>query len=138
MALRVAGDGKVSQAGDAHEQAPRAGVDLRVGVVHEHGSVRIRPVGDVDLAGIGYLRARTNEALAAGADRVILDLRATTFLDSTGLHLAVELDAWARRNGIAFAILAGPRGVQRAFDAAGLGAQLPFVDAAPDRASASG
>jgi anti-anti-sigma factor len=128
MALRLGVDREVARATDGHGQAMPATVEFRVGVAHEHGGVRVRPIGDVDLATIGRLRERMNEAMAAVADRVILDLRATTFLDSTGLHLAVDTDTWATRNGTEFVIIAGPPGVQHAFDAAGLSERLSFMD----------
>lgn len=123
MALRLC-----VQATDGDGQAMPAAVEFRVGVAHEHGGVRVCPIGDVELASIGRLRERMSEAMAAGADRVILDLRATTFLDSTGLHLALDTDAWATRNGTEFVIIAGPPAVQHAFHAAGLTERLPFVD----------
>jgi anti-sigma B factor antagonist len=128
MALRFAGAATVSEVGDGRAHATPADVGFRVGVLYEGDAVRVRPIGDVDLATVGALRARMDEAMAAGTARLILDLRATTFLDSSGLHLAMETDAWATRNGIEFLILAGPRVVQRAFRAVGLSARLPFVD----------
>jgi anti-anti-sigma factor len=103
-------------------------IDFRVEVAREGGGVRVRPVGEVDVATIGRLRARMDDARAAGADRVILDLRATTFLDSAGLHLALDMAAWATRNRTEFLIIPGPAAAQIAFDASGLRSQLPFVD----------
>src|SRR5262245_26440888 len=97
-----------------------APVEFRVDVAQETGAVRVCPVGEVDTATIRELRARLDEAMASGARRVILDLRGTTFLDSAGLHLAVDATASAARNGIKFAIVAGPPEVQRTFVIAGL------------------
>ena len=90
--------------------------------------VRICPVGELDLATIGRLRAQTSEALATGPGRVILDLRQTTFIDSSAIHLAVELLERAARTGTQFSIVPGPSGVQRTFEVAGLTGRLPFVD----------
>src|SRR3954470_15916054 len=106
MALRLRVDQEAAQATAGHGEAMPATVEFRVGVAHEHGGVRVCPIGDVDLATIGRLRERMNEAMAAVADRVILDLRATTFLDSTGLHLALDTHAWATCNGTEFVIIA--------------------------------
>ena len=128
MALRAAADPKVPRASEGHAEAMLAAVAFRVDVAREHGAVRVCPVGELDMATIEQLRARIDEAFAAGAGRVILDLRQTTFFDSAGLHLAVEATAWAARNGTSFAIIAGPPDVQRTFDVAGL-SELPFVDA---------
>jgi anti-anti-sigma factor len=139
MALRLAVDGEASQAGDGQAQAMPPEVEFRVGVAHEHGGVRIRPVGEIDLATIGFLRERTSEAMAiGGVDRIVLDLRAATFLDSSGLHLALDIDRWATSNGVEFGIIAGPPDVQHAFDASGLSARLPFVDPARHPSHTSG
>jgi anti-sigma B factor antagonist len=67
-------------------------------------------------------------AIESGTGRVILDLRRVTFADSSALHLALDAHGRATRTGIAFAIVAGPPGVQRTFDVAGLTDRLPFVD----------
>jgi anti-anti-sigma factor len=108
-----------------------AAAGFRVEVARYRDAVRVSPVGELDLATIGQLRGRIDEVMAAGADCVVLDLRETTFLDSTGLHLTVEVDAHATRTGIDFAIVPGPPAVHRIFEATGLGERLPFVDA-PD------
>jgi anti-sigma B factor antagonist len=110
-----------------------APVEFRVDVAQENGAVRVCPVGEVDTATIRELRARLDEAISSGAARVILDLRGTTFLDSAGLHLAVDATASASRNGVQFAIIAGPPDVQRTFVVAGL-SELPFVDVPAARA----
>jgi anti-sigma B factor antagonist len=135
MALRLR---EVAQASDGHGGTMPADAEFRVDVTQERGGVRVRPVGDVDVATIGRLRERMNEAMAAAGERVILDLRATTFLDSTGLHLVVDTDSWATRTGTEFVIIAGPPAVQHTFDLAGLSGRLPFVDGTQSLAYASG
>jgi anti-sigma B factor antagonist len=103
-------------------------LEFRVDVARDWSCVRITPVGEVDTATIGRVRASVDEAFAASVGRVILDLRETTFLDSTGLHLAIDATDAALLNGIDFAIIAGPPAVRRTFELAGLSEQLPFVD----------
>jgi anti-anti-sigma factor len=103
-------------------------VEFRVDLAHEHDAVRVSAAGEVDLATIGRLREHIHEAMAIGTGRVILDLRATTFVDSTALHLAVETHEWAARTGVEFVIIPGPPAVQRTFDIAGLSSRLRFVD----------
>jgi anti-anti-sigma factor len=102
--------------------------EFRVEVARERYGVRVRPVGEVDLATVGRLREYLFASLESAADMVVLDLRATTFFDSTGLRLTVELAEGAARSRTEFAIIAGPRAVQRTFELAGLTALLPFVD----------
>jgi anti-anti-sigma factor len=130
MALRLAvnREDPRDRAGHAEAMQAAAAAEFRVDVARERGTVRISPVGELDVATIGHVREHLGEAMTSGAGRVILDLRDTTFLDSSGLHLAVETHDWATRNGAEFAIVPGPPAVQRAFDATGLSARLPFVD----------
>jgi anti-anti-sigma factor len=128
MALELAVGREVTRERYAGAEAMLAAVEFRVDVARERDIVRVCPVGEVDVATIASLRERMDEAMAAGPGCLILDLRGVMFLDSAGLHLAVEADAWAARNGIEFAIIPGPPAVQRTFEVAGLSARLPFVD----------
>ena len=130
MALRPAVDREIPRTCDADAETMGDTVAFRVDVAVEHSAVRVCPVGEVDIATAGACRTRIDEAMAAGAGRVILDLRKTTFLDSAGLHLALDTVESAARNAAQFAIIAGPHAVQRTFDVAGLRARLPFVEAA--------
>jgi len=113
---------------DEHVEAILAIDEFRVDVERDRGGVRLSPVGEVDASTIEHLRESFYEGTATGADRVILDLRETTFLDSTGLHFAVDVDAWAKMRGIEFAIVGGPPAIQRSFDLCGLTERLPFVE----------
>ena len=102
--------------------------EFRVDVTPERDAVRVSPVGEIDLATAGEVRAQLQELTSAGFTNVILDLRATTFLDSTGLRLVMDTHSAAHRDGIAFAIVAGPAAVHRVFEVAGLSGRLPFVE----------
>jgi anti-anti-sigma factor len=104
---------------------PRFGID----VVPDRDVVRLSPFGEIDLATGAPISERAQELLAAGFRRVVLDLRAVTFLDSTALHLILQLTASARSDGWEFAVISGPPDVQRLFDVTGLRNMVPFVDA---------
>ena len=52
----------------------------------EPGGVRVRPRGEIDLATVDSIRRHIDQCVAAGNERVVLDLRDVTFMDSTGLH----------------------------------------------------
>ena len=65
----------------------------------------------------------------AGFDRIILDLSALEFIDSTGLRLVLTLDAEARRDGFTLSLVRGSAAVQRVFELTGTAGALPFVDA---------
>lgn len=129
MGLELVVDDGVPQDLDGPSTAIRAAVEFRVHVVHEGGAVRLCPVGEIDIATIGQLRERLDEVTSDDITRLVLDLRETTFCDSTGVHFAVDAERWTAQRRIPFAIIPGPRAVQRTFEVAGLAAQLPFVDA---------
>ena len=77
----------------------------------------------------GVASRRLENATATGAKHVVLDVRGVTFLDSTGLHLALEADAASRAQGWKFGLIGGPADVQRVFDLTGARARLPFLAA---------
>jgi len=109
--------------------ATHAHTDLRfsLDVEPERDAVRVCPHGEVDLATTGAIREKFEEMTAVGFRRVILDLRRVTFVDSTGVRLALELCESSRAGAWEFAILAGPPAVERVFELTGVRSQLPFV-----------
>jgi anti-sigma B factor antagonist len=131
-------DRNVARSTNGHDGEMAADAEFHVEVLHEDSGIRVCPVGEVDLATVDALRERMAAAMAAGADRVILDLRATTFLDSNGLHVVLGTDTRARVSGTDFVIIAGPPAVQHTFDAAGLTGQLPFADGTQPLSDATG
>jgi len=102
---------------------------FRVDVVPDRDSVSVCPSGEIDAATVGTVRAHVEELVTVGFARVVIDLSDVVFVDSSALHLMVELHAAAREDGWRFAIVPGPPRVQRPFDICGLGELLPFVRA---------
>jgi anti-sigma B factor antagonist len=107
---------------------PVVDVDFRVEVVPERDVVRVCPAGELDLATVGMLRAELEELQRAGFRRLVLDLSGITFIDSSGLHLVVEVDAASAADGVEFGIVAGPPPVHRAFEITRLAHTLPFAE----------
>jgi anti-sigma B factor antagonist len=105
---------------------------LRVDVWPEGDVVHVCPAGEIDLDTVSQVRDRLDELRAAGFKRLILDLRAVTFLDSTGIRLVLETGASARADGFEFGLIEGPAKVQRAFEITGLRSALPFIDPCQD------
>ena len=87
----------------------------------------VRPVGELDLDTAPLLDQELAAARAAGAARLVLDLRALTFMDSTGLRLVIRWDTDAREQGFSFAIVPGPEVVQRVFRLTGMDEHLPVA-----------
>jgi anti-sigma B factor antagonist len=68
--------------------------DVRAGMLTVHtvdeGEARvIRLDGELDLANAGALEEVLDEAFANGTGRVVIDMSALTFIDSTGIALLV-------------------------------------------------
>ena len=101
---------------------------FRIDLQPEAHGARVRPLGEIDLATVDDVRRKIDESVAAGCERVVLDLRGVTFMDSNGLHLALDADTDARDGGWQLLITDGPRPVRRVFEVTGLRARLPFVD----------
>jgi len=75
--------------------------------------------GELDLESANALGALVGEHLDAGFPRLVLDLRAVTFMDSTGLHVLLEAQREARARGVELSLSPGPPNVQRVFDVTG-------------------
>jgi anti-sigma B factor antagonist len=84
------------------------------------GATWVRPVGELDLDTAPRLDEALAAARAAGAARIVLDMRALAFMDSTGLRLVIRWDTDAREQRFAFAIVPGPEVVQRVFRLTGM------------------
>jgi anti-anti-sigma factor len=90
--------------------------------------VHVCPVGELDLATVEEVEARLEELRSRGFDRLVLDLRDTTFIDSTGLRLAVSWHDRARHENFGFALIQGPDAVRRIFELADLSGRLRFLE----------
>ena len=88
----------------------------------------VAPRGEIDLATVDTVEAEVREALAEPHTEIVLDLRAVTFLDSTGIRLVVGL---ARDLGPAFAVVRGSGEVERVFALVGLDGRVRMLDRAP-------
>jgi anti-sigma B factor antagonist len=91
--------------------------------------VHVAPAGDIDLLTAPQVENRVTELARAGFRRVVVDLRAVEFIDSTGLRLLLTLDEQSRADGWALSIVQGPANVRRLFEITGTLDALPFDDA---------
>jgi anti-sigma B factor antagonist len=82
----------------------------------ERASVRVVPIGEVDLETAGRVGGEIDDLLNAGFRRVVLDLREVTFLDSTGLRMIMRARAAASAHGAQLRLEPGPPEVQRIFE----------------------
>jgi anti-anti-sigma factor len=111
----------------ASEAPANRGVTTSHTEVNQCGTtIVVRPYGDLDLAA----QTELDEALRRTFDRqpetLVLDLEGLTFMDATGIHLAMTADKRARSMQIRLVIIPGPLPVQRVFEIAGVSDLLPF------------
>jgi anti-sigma B factor antagonist len=93
-----------------------------IDVVRRGRHARVTVGGELDIATAPALERTLIEQTRIGTT-LVLDLRELSFIDATGLGLLLRTNAHARRDGIEFAVLPGPR-VQRLLDLCGLTAQF--------------
>jgi anti-sigma B factor antagonist len=102
---------------------------FRIDVEPSRNSVRVAPVGELDIATVDRLKTEVVRLRESGFNNIVLDLRGVRFLDSTGLRLVLELYRTSRADGWDLRIIEGPDELQRVFDVTGLRPLLPSVAA---------
>jgi anti-sigma B factor antagonist len=89
---------------------------FRCEVFPERDRVRIVPLGELDIATAPLLESTIRELLTSGFDHLVLDLTDLDFIDSTGLHLILSLQAAAADGGYRLRLKPGRPAVQRIFE----------------------
>ncbi|HEV7804266.1 MAG TPA: STAS domain-containing protein [Solirubrobacteraceae bacterium] len=108
---------------------------FRVDVHPERMVVRVAPAGELDVTTASQLECQLHELRDSGFDRIVLDLRRVTFLDSTALALILAEDRRARERGHAFTLISGPPAVQRVLEVCGVAGRLRFEPSSVDVAA---
>jgi anti-sigma B factor antagonist len=101
---------------------------FRIDVEPERESVRVAPVGELDIATVETLRTEVDRLRDAGFTDLVLDLRGVRFLDSTGLRLVLELDAAARADSHELCVIRGSDVVHRIFEVTQVAERLHFIE----------
>jgi anti-anti-sigma factor len=92
--------------------------------------------GELDVATVDPVREALNGAVAAGARRLVVDLRAVSFLDSITVAMLVHA---SRRVGGRFAVATRPDSYARLiFEVAGLLAPLGVCESLEDALALAG
>jgi anti-sigma B factor antagonist len=99
---------------------------FRCEVEPDRVAVRVRPVGELDLATVPLVETELAELWAVGFTRFVVDLREVTFLDSTGLRLLWSWHQRSSADGIGFAVIPGPPAVQRVLELAGVADRMTY------------
>ena len=93
----------------------------------DDGGIQLTLVGELDLATLHLLEDELDRT-APSEKRLVLDLRALEFIDSSGLHALLRADRRLRDAGGELIIIRGPRAVDRLFRLTGLDTRLRIVD----------
>jgi anti-anti-sigma factor len=108
-------------------------------VTVEHGPLTIRSsrqqdehvvalCGELDLGCAEAVQDEMRRVEQTDARRIIVDLSALEFMDSTGLRAMLEIDARSRANGDRVVFLRGGPTIQRLFEITDTEDRLPFID----------
>lgn len=117
--------------------APSTSELVRIDVVAHGPAVHVTAAGEIDSSSAPALERRLAAVLAGEPERLTIDLRAVTFLDSAGLCVLAATHKRTREQQIALRVLASTRAVIRPLQITGLWQLLGVeqVDAADDDAS---
>lgn len=99
---------------------------FRIEIQPERHRVRVAPHGELDIATVPKLAEELDGLVERGFRTIVIDLRPTTFIDSSAVHLLVRQTA---RRDAAVSVISGPRCVTRVLDVAGVRDALPFEPA---------
>jgi anti-sigma B factor antagonist len=105
---------------------PCAAAPLRIETVERGGSLVLVVEGELDIATSPLLDDALMEAQATDAPRIVVDLFAVSFIDSTGLHVLIK-HARASEGSPRIHLTKGSPQVQRLFELTGAFDYLPFV-----------
>jgi len=79
----------------------------------------VRLQGELDLASAPAVEERLAAIEEQGPERVVIDLGALAFIDSSGLRVLLLADSRARERGFELVLAPGPEPVQRVFEMTG-------------------
>jgi anti-anti-sigma factor len=93
--------------------------DLSLRIEARNGVVRIVVGGEVDMASAPSLAGSLEGAELGGTHAIILDLRDTTFIDSSGLRAILKASQRAKSNGHQLAIVGVNPSARQLFELTG-------------------
>lgn len=102
--------------------------DFQIAVQTSSARAHVAVHGELDLAHHVELNAVLEKLALENLAHVLLDLRGVTFMDSSGLRTVLAADSRAKDGGHAFAVVRGPRALQRVFVLTGMNEKLVMVD----------
>jgi anti-sigma B factor antagonist len=101
---------------------------LRIVVRVQGTTTTLAPEGEWDLAQKQAMLGTIRAAFERHPECVVLDLSGLRFIDSSGVHVVIELRKRSMLQNTRLVIVPGPRAVQRLFELCQLTNVLPFLD----------
>jgi anti-anti-sigma factor len=101
---------------------------LGIELEREDDTMVVSLSGEVDLFSAAALEDQLKRAVESGADRVIVDLSALHFIDSTGLRVLLKAALASRQDSCRLCFLRGGPQVERVLEVSGVKKQLEFLD----------
>jgi anti-anti-sigma factor len=101
---------------------------LQIEVAERGGRMVVAFAGDLDLEDSARIARALRDGVDAGEDGAVADLRAVTFLGSTGVRLLLEAAAHARRLGRCLSIELGESPARRVIELLELQGRLDILD----------
>jgi anti-sigma B factor antagonist len=92
---------------------------FRVYIAPDGEHVTVRAVGEIDLSTAREIERPVIELLDSGFERVILDLREVTFMDSSGIRVLVSTHQRAESLGAELSILVGTSRIRQTLELSG-------------------
>jgi anti-anti-sigma factor len=99
---------------------------FRIEVRPARERVMLVPHGEIDIDTVGRLAEQIDELTSRGFEGIVLDLRATSFIDSSGIHLLLRETA---RPDAYVTVIDGAEPVRRVIDLVGVRHLLRFEPA---------
>jgi anti-sigma B factor antagonist len=103
---------------------------LQIEVKPDLDRMLVCPAGEVDLATADTLESRIVDVLHNGCARVVVDLRAVTFIDSSGIRALLNAHQRARESGRPISIILGGPAIRRTLEIVGV---TDYLELEPDR-----
>jgi anti-sigma B factor antagonist len=111
-------------------------MELRTEVSGVGGWTVVAVHGEIDVATSPTLRERLIDLVSNGATRMVLDLEAVDFVDSTGLGTIVSVLKRARTHGGDLRLVCTEARIRRLFEITGLDKAVPLHASLEDALSA--
>ena len=110
------------------EQSPTPAPDFDVSAEVADGVATVSVRGEVDVYTAPQLRERLYAVVGDGASRVVLDLSAMTFIDSTGLGVVVGALKRLRESGGDLVLRSPSRSTRKVLEITGLTRIVEILD----------